>query len=239
MAERESEQAEHRHEESVWQDPEHVRRFAETIDARTGEREPLFRLMAALLPYPSDQPIRVLDLGSGLGTAAAAVLAAFPNAHGVGLERSEEMIRRGMERMAGFGERFRYAAGDFSAGLPASVEGDFDAIVSAAAIHHLPAEQKPQLYASCRPRLKPGGALFNLDYVQPPDHYVLSRYQAVWEAEDAGRGIESADGSHAPPRHYSGGLLEEHLAWLRDAGFVSVDCFAKRLNLALIGGFRR
>ena len=227
------------HSDGDWQDAEHVRRFAESIDALAGEREPLFRLLTALLPFPSNASIRILDLGAGLGAAAAAVLSAFPNAEGVGLDISEEMIRQGTKRMAAFGERFRYAAGALSAALPESVEGDFDAIISSIAIHHLPPDQKQGLYAACYGRIRRGGTLLNLDYVQPPDQYLLDRYQALWEEEAAARGRTAVDGTGAPPRHYSGGLLEEHLAWLREAGFDSVDCFTKHLNLALFGGFRR
>lgn len=222
-----------------WRNPEHVRRFAETIDAHDSERAPIFRLMAALLAVPPDAPLRVLDIGTGLGAAAAALLDAFPVATAVGLDISEEMIRRGHERMAAYGDRVCFVLGDFSSGLPASVEGDFDAIISSIAIHHLPPEGKPRLYAACARRLRPGGALLNLDYVQPPDASLIERYQALRAREDAERGLQATDGRQAPPRHFHGGKLDEHLAWLGAAGLTAVDCFYKRLNLALVGGFRR
>ena len=40
------------------------------------------------------------------------------------------------------------------------------------------------------------------------------------------------------PGHYYDSV-PDHLQFLRDAGFSQVDCFWKRLGLALVGGYAR
>ena len=59
-------------------------------------------------------------------------------------------MEAGKPRMARFGERFSYMFGDFADGvLPPNVveAGPYDLVVSARAIHHLPAELMASLYA--------------------------------------------------------------------------------------------
>jgi hypothetical protein len=34
------------------------------------------------------------------------------------------------------------------------------------------------------------------------------------------------------------GSVDEHLAWLREAGYSPVDCFWREFRIALFGGFR-
>jgi hypothetical protein len=34
------------------------------------------------------------------------------------------------------------------------------------------------------------------------------------------------------------GSVDEHVAWLREAGYSPVDCFWRDLRIALFGGFR-
>jgi hypothetical protein len=52
--------------------------------------------------------------------------------------------------------------------------------------------------------------------------------------------LAAADPAPLPPRppERSVPALEEQLAWLGEAGFVSVDCYWRTLSLALFGGFR-
>src|SRR5207248_10351944 len=45
-------------------------------------------------------PVRVLDLGTGTGSAALAIAPRLPNANGVGADLSEELVGRGRARMA-------------------------------------------------------------------------------------------------------------------------------------------
>jgi tRNA (cmo5U34)-methyltransferase len=150
------------------------------------------------------------------------------------------MMAVGRERMARFGDRFRYQVGDFADGsLPSDIDGSFDIIVSAAAIHHLPPERKRSLYRSIYHHTAPGGCFFNLDSMGPSDEYLRERYRQARERERVRAGEEPATGGHGGgfPHYFE--PVEDHLRWLREAGFMPVDCFWKELGRALVGGFRR
>lgn len=222
-----------------WREPERVQEYVARMDARAAEREQQFALLARLLPYPADSAIAVLDLGAGYGAVAAALLRAFPHAAATLLDISEAMLAVGAERMAPFAGRYHYVHGDFADGeLSEAVGGPFHAIVSARAIHHLPAAATRALYAACAARLLPGGCLFNLDMVAAADEAIAAVYRQAESRAPEQRGTataSAADGGHQHERFHS---LDDHLGWLREAGLVAVDCYGKWLGNALIGGYR-
>lgn len=223
----------------AWNEPELAREYVERTDRDADKRADGFKIMVGLLPFDREQAIQVLDVGTGQGAVAALVLDAFPNARAVGLDVSEPMMEIAGERMARYGERFRYQLGDFVDGaLPADLTGKFDVAVSSRAIHHLPTAKKQLLYRALYESLNPGGGIFNLDSVAPPDDNLRQRYR---EAGRVMRGQpRTGDGAYRGgglPGHYYE-KLDEHLDLFRTAGFTSVDCFWKRLGMTLLGGYK-
>lgn len=72
-------------------------------------------------------PWRVLDLGTGPGTLLLAALAEWPEAHGLGVDASEDALayaRRNADAL-GFAERAVFELGDWATGL----DGQFDLIL--------------------------------------------------------------------------------------------------------------
>jgi tRNA (cmo5U34)-methyltransferase len=223
-----------------WTEPERVREYVERTDRESAERTDAFTIMVGVVPFDRTDSFRVLDIGAGHGAVAAVVLEAFPNAEAVGLDVSEPMMEVGRERMARFGGRFSYHVGDFADGeLPGDLPGPFDVAVASRAIHHLPADQKRSLYRAVFQALRPGGAVFNLDTMQPSDPELKALYRQAGDAL-RGRPIDrvAARVPRPPsPSHYFESV-QEHLGFLSQAGFAPVDCFWKRLGNALIGGYK-
>jgi tRNA (cmo5U34)-methyltransferase len=225
-----------------WKEAARVADFAEQMDARAEERARQFALLARLLPYEPDQAIRILDIGAGYGAVASFLLDAFPQAEATLLDVSTAMVEEGGKRLTPYAGRYAYVVGDFASGaLPSGIEGPFDAIVSSLAIHHLPAEGKQTLYKDIAARLTPGGCFFNIDAVGAPTHDIDAVYARVTERERAAAGESPASSKPAVPsreHHSERQPLADHLAWLRDAGLVEVDCYWKNLGTALFGGYR-
>lgn len=216
-----------------WKEPERVRAYVERMDARAAERGDQLRLLARLIPFPADAAIRVLDVGAGYGAVAAAVLDAFPNATAVLLDVSQPMMEVGRERMAPYAGRYAYVEGDFADGRLPDLPGRFHAVVSSLAIHHLPPAGKQTLYRDIAARLEPGGCFLNLDLVAAPSPQLEARYRAVAAAERGEPPPAPADRGH----HTELQPLAQHLRWLHEAGLTDVDCFWKRLSMALVGGY--
>jgi tRNA (cmo5U34)-methyltransferase len=223
----------------AWDSPELARQYVERTDRDENQRADGFKVMMALLPFDRDQAINVLDIGTGQGAVAALVLDAFPNARAVGLDVSEPMKAIADERMAQYGDRFRYQLGDFVDGeLSSDIGGPFDAVVASRSIHHLPTANKQRLYHAVYRSLKQGGGFFNLDSVAPSDDYLRTRYREVQRIQ-RGEPRRPEDATPRPPSpgHYYE-TLDEHLGLLRTAGFSSVDCFWKRLGMTVLGGYK-
>ena len=224
-----------------WNVPEKALEYVQRTDRDEQQRAEAFKVMVSLIPFDPASPFRVLDIGAGQGTVAALVLDAFPNAHAVGLDVSEPMREIASRRMAPYGERFRYHLGDFVDGdLPGDLDGPFDVAVSSRAIHHLPPAKKQLLYRSIYASLNPGGCFFNLDGVLPGEDYLRARYR------EAGRFLrgepierDAVRGTRPPSLGHYWDSLEDHLRFLHEAGFETVDCFWKRLGMTLLGGYRR
>jgi tRNA (cmo5U34)-methyltransferase len=127
--------------------------------------------------------------------------------------------------------------------------GPYDAAVSALAIHHVTDERKRQLYAEVFGLLKAGGVFLNDDSILTPEpwqkRFASLRYSYIQERERALRGImrsieEIVAEREAHSRHHQNyrAPLRDQLAWLAEAGFVSVDCFWKYLDHAIFGGIK-
>jgi SAM-dependent methyltransferase len=205
---------------SEWSTAEHALGYlarADTLPHRTeGE--------GVLLDHVPHDAGRILDLGTGDGRLLALLRADRPGSVGVGLDISEPMLEAARARFAdqrGI-ELLRH---DLAQPLPEL--GSFGAVVSCFAIHHVADARKRTLYAEAYDRLVPGGVFCNLEHVASPTPRLhRAFYQALGYAPDF----------EDPSNHLLD--VETQLGWLRDVGFVDVDCYWKWLEMALLIGFK-
>lgn len=206
---------------NLWSSDDHARAYLQRADSIPRRQEGV----AALLECLPRTMRRVLDLGSGDGRLLAAVLDAAPDAEGVAVDFSDEMLGRLRARFADHAH-VRIVAHDLSTPLPDL--GTFDAIVSSFAIHHVSHERKRDLYTEIHTRLAPGGVLLNLEHVASPTPELHA-----WFLAALGVAPEDDDPSNQ--------LLDvgTQLTWLREIGFADVDCHWKWRELALLAGVRQ
>ncbi|HTZ62875.1 MAG TPA: class I SAM-dependent methyltransferase [Solirubrobacteraceae bacterium] len=185
-----------------------------------------------------------LDLGCGAGAMSELLLDALPGSNGLGLDFSEPMLACATESLARHGERWRALAADL--GSPAWSEAlpdaPFDAIVSGLAIHHLPPERKPALFAEAFSLLAPGGMFINMDYVAIDgplrglfDERMLENAVRAERAAGGTRHEHELDLEDDDDRPDT---VEDQLRWLRDAGFAQVETHFKWAEAAVFGGTR-
>jgi SAM-dependent methyltransferase len=172
-----------------------------------------------LLPAAAD---RVLDLGTGDGRLLARVRVhcAFDSA--VAVDFSPTMLAAARERFRD-DDAVSVVDHDLDRPLPDGL-GRFDVIVTAFAIHHLADQRKRALYAEVLDLLEPGGMFANLEHVASPTEVLHQRFYSMIEAnEDPSNQLTPVD---------------VQLEWLRDIGFVDVECFWKWRELALLAGVK-
>jgi SAM-dependent methyltransferase len=203
-----------------WSDVDHALAYlakADEIPHRTeGE--------ATLLELLPDRVDRFVDLGCGDGRLTALVLAARPAATAVAVDFSTTMLAAARERFADDGP-VAVVAHDLDATL--AVDGPVDAVVSSFAIHHLADPRKRTLDDEVFSVLRPGGVFLNLEHVASPTVALHLDFLAEL-------GIDPADDD--PSNQLA--PIDEQLAWMRDTGFIDVDCHWKWRELALLGGVR-
>lgn len=136
---------------------------------------------------------RVLDLGTGTGVTARAVIDRHPHAELIGVDASDEMLSHARRLVP----EASFLVGRLEDALP---EGPFDVVVSAFAIHHLDNDGKADLYRRIATSLRIGGRAVICDVVLPES-----------PVDDA---IPLEVGVDQPA------LLRDQLAWLRAAGLV-------------------
>lgn len=208
---------------NLWTSREHVEDYLQRADTISHRQEG----ESALLEFIPANARRVLDLGTGDGRLLALVwngLREHPEAEAVAMDFSPSMLEAVCKRFAS-DSRVQVIEHNLDRPLPAL--GKFDAVVSSFAIHHLVDERKRSLYAEIFDRLNSGGAFCNLEHVSSPTPRLHEEFLFA-----IGYTPETEDPSNK--------LLdvETQLSWLREIGFVDVDCHWKWRELALLGGRR-
>lgn len=220
---------------NLWTSTDHVRDYlgrADSILHRTeGE--------STLLEFIPKTARRILDLGTGDGRLLALVKSELARAQlaeggtgrdghskleAVAIDFSPAMLEAAGER---FAEDSSVAIVAHNLDHPLPALDKFDAVVSCFAIHHLVHRRKRALYAEIHGLLNAGGVFCNLEHVASPTPRLheefLHRIGYTRETEDPSNKLLD---------------LETQLQWLREIGFVDVDCHWKWRELALLVGRR-
>ena len=234
---------------AVWQRADVARRFLDERSLLIPHREEQLAIMLRLL-RTGREPRRALDLGCGGGILLATLLAAFPDARGVGVDYSPPMLEAAREKLAEFGARALLREGDL--GSPAwleAAEGPFDAVVSGYCIHHLPDEGKRAVYAEIFSLLAPGGLFVHAEHVASATPEGEALFDDAMSEHLHRRRTERGeqvtleevrrDFLTRPDRAANKCVpVEPQLEWLRDIGFEQVDCYWKWFELAIFAGKR-
>jgi tRNA (cmo5U34)-methyltransferase len=205
---------------NLWSNAEHSRAYLQRADTIPHRREG----EAALLEFLPAQINRFLDLGSGAGRLLSLVQQARPRAACLALDFSPAMLQELQTHFA-TDKTIEIVPHDLSNPLPNL--GQFDAIVSSFAIHHVAHERKRTLYTEIFARLNPGGAFLNLEHVASPSDNLHNQFLATMDLTP-----ETEDPSNKLLD------LEIQLTWLRQIGFTDVDCHWKWRELALLAGVK-
>ena len=205
---------------NLWTSAGHVRDYLERADSIPHRMEG----ESVLLEFIPKTARCVLDLGTGNGRLLALVKSWISAAgvESVAVDFSPAMLEAVAQRFAG-DSSVKVVAHNLDQPLPAL--GKFDAVVSSFAIHHLAHPRKRALYAEIFSLLDPAGVFCNLEHVAPPTPRLheefLHSIRYTVETEDPSNKLLD---------------METQLQWLREIGFVDVDCQWKWRELALLVG---
>lgn len=179
----------------------------------------------------------VIDLGTGTGALAAAILEAQPTTRVRLVDIDPAMLETAGTRVARFGDRAELVRASFDEPLPPC-----DAVVASLALHHVPElDRKRALYRRVHDALRPGGRFVLADatvHENGSEHDVI---YAMWSAWMASKGIAQDEANAlfakwaGEDRYYPLGI---ELQLLADAGFARPECFWKYGPMTVYGAFR-
>jgi tRNA (cmo5U34)-methyltransferase len=205
---------------NLWTSAEHAQDYLQRADSISHRREG----EAALLEFIPPRIKRILDLGTGDGRLLAIVREQHRETVAVAIDFSPAMLEAVSKRFRA-DSRIWVVPHNLDSPLPGL--GKFDAVISSFAIHHLVHERKRELYAEIYNLLNAGGVFSNLEHVASPTPRLHEDFLHA-----IGYTLDTEDPSNKLLD------LETQLRWLREIGFVDVDCHWKWRELALMVGVR-
>ncbi len=248
--------------DTIWQSSSVVDNYLEGVRAALPLATEQIEVMMRVIDLAGEPIIRFLDLGCGDGILGATILEKFPEAQGLFFDFSEPMISVAREKLGdenpnivrpnNVRPNLEFVVGDYatSAWLEQVQHlAPYDAIVSGYSIHHQPDARKKTLYAEIFDLLKPGGLFINIEHVAAPTPWVerlwhVALVDGVYTQQQTTGGTMSWDELdqrfQESPENEANilALVEDQCAWLRDIGFVDVDCYFKVFGLSVFGGRR-
>ena len=205
---------------NLWSRTDHALDYLERADRIPHRREG----ESTLLEFIPQTTRRILDLATGDGRLLALAKREHPNTEAVAIDFSPTMIAAAEKRFAN-DSSVTVITHNLDHQLPDL--GRFDAVISSFAIHHLADERKRALYSEIYGLLNAGGVFCNLEHVSSSTPALHAEFL---------REIDKTPETEDPSNRLLD--METQLAWLREIGFVDVDCHWKWRELALLAGRR-
>ncbi len=193
-----------------------------------------------------------LDLGCGDGILGRVILNEYTDAKGIFLDFSEAMIAATKQQIGNKLGQAEFIVQDYGEkswfeAIPREMK--FDVIVSGFSIHHQPNERKKEIYQEIYSLLQPGGFFLNLEHVCSKSSLIENVFNelfidSLYAFHQQNGSVKSKD--EIAREYYNRpdkeanilAPVETQCDWLKDIGFVNVDCFFKIFELALFGGMR-
>jgi len=233
----------------AWKNPSIVDNFlTKTRRARPFGEEQL-DILLRLVSKSQSVVNNFIDLGCGDGILANTLLTQYSDANGLLLDYSPSMIDAAKDRMSAF-QNQKIVQSDLSdSNWLDNVINKPEVVVSGYAIHHLKNGRKYELFEEIFEILKPGGIFINMEHVASASKFGNSLFNELIvdsihaKLEKEGKKQSKAD------------LMREHLnrpdqsenillpvttqcEWLKEIGFIDVDCFFKCFELAIYAGIK-
>jgi ubiquinone/menaquinone biosynthesis C-methylase UbiE len=236
---------------AAYEIPQRVASYDADMEIMHPNRAKMVQVALEVLPFPSEQPRRALDLGVGTGYFAEWFLRRFPNARLWAIDGSAAMVEVARERLGPLAQRVHFHIGDFRDLARLVPEGEsFDVAFSSFALHHLGRDDKQAVIRAARDRLRPGGWFLNADIHIAEAPEIEQRLQEIRVNGIMGRGqgVDARFADAGATRSFLDRMeagdgdqpltLQGDLEVLRGAGLRGVTVFWLEYREAVCGGLK-
>jgi tRNA (cmo5U34)-methyltransferase len=190
------------------------------------------------IQFNSTDKFSIIDLGCGTGSVAKILANKFPNAKIVCLDIAPKMIEISKCKLEEY-QNIEFVVGDF---CKFDFEKQFDVVVSSLALHHIESDfKKREFYSLIYKSLTESGQFVNADVVLASDEYNQNINMLKW-IEYMNKSVSMDEiQNHWIPTYKSEdrpSKLIDHLKWLEEVGFASVDVLWKYYNFSVFIGIK-
>jgi tRNA (cmo5U34)-methyltransferase len=218
---------------------EEAKEFDITIRKLIPRYNEMVSCMVSMIPFNDSEEFKLLDLGSGTGNITKAVKDKYPHSKISCIDIAENMIQMAQIKLRNYTD-IEYYTGDFS---EFDFEEKYDVIVSSLALHHIKTdEDKKSFYKKIYSALKEEGVFLNSDVVLGSTEKLNQIYREKWidfmltnlpEEEVREKWLPKQIEEDFPVP------LTNHLKWLKETGFKSIDVIWKYYGLVVYCGIRQ
>lgn len=187
------------------------------------------------IAFPSDYPVRFLDLGAGRGALSELLLDKFPNSTANLMETRPDWLGEARERLQRFGDRVALRGDDFAVD---DLRREQDLVVAAFQLSGLDDIRRRGVYRAIYGALRPDGLCRFVDRFRGPTQILEQLYAKSWADAVAADAAMPADTVAAAEEAYAqtrGMWIGNEITWLDSISFRDVDIFCKDAGFAVVG----
>ena len=192
-----------------------------------------YSIAVSIAETNSEEP-SILDIGAGTGLLTSFILEKIPNAKLTLIDISEKMIEEAKSRLKDR-PNITYIVDDYT---KYQFDKKYEIVMSSLSIHHLTNQQKRQLYENIYSILNKNGVFINADQVLGSTPFIENLYKRVWKfkVENSGLSKDELHAAYERVKLDKMDVLEDQLNWLKEIGFLDVDCVYKYYNFVVMFG---
>lgn len=177
----------------------------------------------------------ILDLGAGTGLMSEFVMQRVSAASLYLLDESTDMTAKALLRLEQYKSTLFIQS--MTEPLPAM---QFDAVVSSVAIHHLPHDEKRELFERIFQALAPGGVFVNAEMVlgETAWHEELYEEMHLGGARALGSDEDEIRAAKERMAYDKCATLADQISWLKEIGFQNTGAFFQAFRFAVYAGWK-